>query len=55
MFYSVFTHLQYITSSATRFGFLQNNLQAVVNYREVHKCFGFFFTKPKHVAKGLMY
>ena len=36
MFHSVFTQLQYITSLATCFGYLQNHLQAVVNYREVH-------------------
>ena len=33
---SVFTQLQYISSLTTCFGFLQNHLQAVVNYREVH-------------------
>ena len=36
MFYSVFTQLQYIGSLATCFGFLQNHLQAIVNYREVY-------------------
>ena len=36
MFYSVFTELQYISSLATCFGVLQNHLQAVFNYREVH-------------------
>ena len=36
MFHSAFTHLQYIGSLATCSGFLQNHLQAVVNYRQVH-------------------
>ena len=36
VFYSVFTPLQYVSSLATRFGILQNHLQALVNYREVH-------------------
>ena len=33
MFYSVSTQLPYINSLATRFGFLQNHLQAVVSLK----------------------
>ena len=36
MVYSVFTQRQYITFSGYMFHFLQNHLQANVNYREAH-------------------